>query len=185
MKSSLRITSTLHLDTVSCFHARKIPLVGRDRRLSAAFRDFGPEHSIPARSPIRLRVVTFVSAERHLEPAFSKMLLARPIGLLPLFRSLIPIASCIRTPAVPNVFVRHGSMKAKRIQKKQPLEKNRIHRLVRGTRLEVKKLRKKKNSTRNTDPMAYMDIQPVEFDPYDIRGRSTLKVPILRGTFFL
>jgi len=66
-------------------------------------------------------------------------------------------------------------MKAKRIQKRQPLEKNKIRRLIKGTRLEVKKERKKK-SIRNTDPMAYMDIQPVEFDPYDLRGRSTLKV---------
>jgi hypothetical protein len=66
-------------------------------------------------------------------------------------------------------------MKIQRIQKKRPLEKNRIHRLIKGTRLEVKKQRKKK-SIRNTDPMAYMDVQPVEFDPFDIRGRSTLKV---------
>jgi hypothetical protein len=66
-------------------------------------------------------------------------------------------------------------MKAKRIQKRQPLEKNRVHRLIRGTRLEVKKQRKKKH-VRTTDPMAYLDIQPVEFDPFDIRGRSTLTV---------
>lgn len=66
-------------------------------------------------------------------------------------------------------------MKIKRIQKRQPLEKNRLHRLIKGTRLEVKKQRKKKH-VRNSDPMAYMDIQPVEFDPFDIRGRSTLKV---------
>jgi hypothetical protein len=65
-------------------------------------------------------------------------------------------------------------MKVKRIQKKQPLEKNRIRRLIKGTKLEVKKQRKKK--IRNTDPNKYMTIKPVEFDPWDIRGRSTLTV---------
>jgi hypothetical protein len=76
-------------------------------------------------------------------------------------------------------------MKVKRIQKRQPLEKNKIRRLVKGTRLEVKKIRKKK-AIRNTDPMAYMDIQAVEFDPFDLRGRSTLKVTtIFFRTVFL
>jgi hypothetical protein len=102
------------------------------------------------------------------------MLLHRPISLLPLLRPSIPI-SCLRISPVSCVFARHGSMKAKRIQKRQPLEKNRVHRLIRGTRLEVKKQRKKKH-VRTTDPMAYLDIQPVEFDPFDIRGRSTLTV---------
>ena len=102
------------------------------------------------------------------------ILLHRPIGLLPLLRPSIPI-SCLRLSPPWCVFARHGSMKIKRIQKRQPLEKNRLHRLIKGTRLEVKKQRKKKH-VRNSDPMAYMDIQPVEFDPFDIRGRSTLKV---------
>ena len=66
-------------------------------------------------------------------------------------------------------------MKVKRIQKKQPLEKNKMRKLIKGTKLEVKKERKKK-SERNTDPYAYIDVKPVEFDPYDLRGRSTLKV---------
>ena len=66
-------------------------------------------------------------------------------------------------------------MKVKRIQKKQPLEKNRIRRLIKGTRLDVKEPSKKKKA-RNTDPNAYITVKPVEFDPHDIRGRSTLKV---------
>jgi len=67
-------------------------------------------------------------------------------------------------------------MKVKRIQRKQPLEKNRIARLIKGTKLEVKKQRKKK--VRNTDPSKYITVKPVEFDPWDIRGRSTLTVLI-------
>jgi hypothetical protein len=66
-------------------------------------------------------------------------------------------------------------MKFKRIQRKQPLEKTRIRRSIKGTKLEVKKPRKKK-SDRNTDPNKYIDVKAVEFDPHDLRGRSTLKV---------
>jgi hypothetical protein len=71
-------------------------------------------------------------------------------------------------------------MKVKRIQKKQPLEKNKWRRAIKGTKLEVKKPKKKKNQ-RNTDPNAYIDVKPIEFDPYDLRGRSTLKVSLLLG----
>jgi hypothetical protein len=109
-----------------------------------------------------------------------------------LFRAIVPVASSCRLiwplckqfhPRVPVLSsspspsleqVRFGSMKVKRIQRKQPLEKNRIRRVIKGTKLEVKKQRKKK--IRNTDPSKYMTIKPVEFDPWDIRGRSTLTV---------
>ena len=67
-------------------------------------------------------------------------------------------------------------MKVKRIQKRQPLEKNRIKRLIKGTKLEVKRGKKKKKYHGNEDPNAYIDVKPVEFDPYDLRGRTTLKV---------
>jgi hypothetical protein len=66
-------------------------------------------------------------------------------------------------------------MKVKRIQKRQPLEKNKIRRLVKGTRLEAKAPPKKK-SRKNPDPNAYIDVKAIEFDPYDLQGRSTLKV---------
>jgi hypothetical protein len=71
--------------------------------------------------------------------------------------------------------VRFGSMKVKRIQPKQPSEKTKARRLIKGTRLEVKRIRKPK-SIRNTDPNKYLDIKEIEFDPYDLRGRTTLKV---------
>src|SRR5437762_11320939 len=109
------------------------------------------------------------------------MLLTRTIGhIRPFVPFLLP--SCrqlIRPPLLLASFeqVRFGSMKVKRIQKKQPLEKNRIRRLIKGTRLDVKEPSKKKKKTRNTDPNAYITVKPVEFDPHDIRGRSTLKVP--------
>jgi hypothetical protein len=107
------------------------------------------------------------------------MLLARTIGRIRPFVPLV-LHSCtqlIRPPPLPasSEHVRFGSMKFKRIQKKQPLEKNRIRRLIKGTRLDVKEPSKKKKKTRNTDPNAYITVKPVEFDPHDIRGRSTLK----------
>ena len=68
-------------------------------------------------------------------------------------------------------------MKVKRIQRRRPLEKKRIKRLIRGTRLEVKKPKKlHKTKKRSTDPDKYITVKPVEFDPLDIRGRSTLIV---------
>jgi len=67
-------------------------------------------------------------------------------------------------------------MKVKRIQKRKPLEKNRVKKLIRGTRLEPPKLPKKK-SRKNPDKNAYIDVKRVEFDPYDLTGRSTLRVP--------
>src|SRR5579871_4235647 len=90
---------------------------------------------------------------------------------LPLSYATSPMA----TTGLLRQHIRYGSMKVKRIQKKQPLEKNKMRKLIKGTKLEVKKERKKK-SERNTDPYAYIDVKPVEFDPYDLRGRSTLKV---------
>ena len=103
-------------------------------------------------------------------------------GILPL-RSIASPSLVVRSAqwTLPSIIrpdqVRHGSMKVKRVQKKQPLEKNRIRRLIKGTKLEVKKEKKKKKKReRNTDPNAYIDVKPVEFDPYDLRGRSTLKV---------
>jgi hypothetical protein len=108
------------------------------------------------------------------------MLLARTIGHIRPFVSVIlpPCTQQLIRPSVLSSFdqVRWGSMKVKRIQKKQPLEKNRIRRLIRGTRLEPKKPKKKNKHIRNYDPNAYLTVKPVEFDPYDIRGRSTLKV---------
>ena len=74
--------------------------------------------------------------------------------------------------------VRWGSMKVKRIQRRHPLEKNRIKRLIRGTRLEVKKPKQlHKTKRRNTDPDKYITVKPVEVDAIDLRGRSTLIVP--------
>lgn len=67
-------------------------------------------------------------------------------------------------------------MKFKRIQKKQPLEKNRLRRLIKGTRLDPKKPKKNKTVYRNAS--TYIDVKEIEFDPWDIRGRSTLKVSI-------
>jgi hypothetical protein len=108
------------------------------------------------------------------------MLLTRTIGRIRPFVSVIlpPCTQQLTRPTVLSSFdrVRWGSMKVKRIQKKQPLEKNRIRRLIRGTRLEPKKAKKKNKHVRNYDPNAYLIVKPVEFDPYDIRGRSTLKV---------
>jgi hypothetical protein len=106
------------------------------------------------------------------------MLLARTIGRICPFVPLIP--SCTQLMRPPPLLasveqVRFGSMKVKRIQKRQPLEKNRIRRLIKGTRLDVKEPSKKKKKTRNTDPNAYITVKSVEFDPHDIRGRSTLK----------
>jgi hypothetical protein len=66
-------------------------------------------------------------------------------------------------------------MKVKRIQKRQPLQKNKVRKLIKGTRLAVKPPPKKK-SRKNPDPNAYIDVKPIEFDPYDLLGRSTLKV---------
>src|SRR5215471_176928 len=108
------------------------------------------------------------------------MLLPRTIGRIRPFVPLI-FHSCtqlIRPSPLPASFeqARFGSMKVKRIQRKQPLEKNRIRRLIKGTRLDVKEHSKKKKKARNTDPNAYITVKPVEFDPHDIRGRSTLKV---------
>jgi hypothetical protein len=95
------------------------------------------------------------------------------------FRPFFPSISRSFLPVIrPSVFLSHhvrfGSMKVKRIQKKKPLEKNRIRRLIKGTKLDVKKIRKKK--ARNTDPNAYLDVKEVEFDRYDLRGRTTLTV---------
>ena len=71
-------------------------------------------------------------------------------------------------------------MKVKRIQRRHPLEKNRIKRLIRGTRLEVKKPKQlHKTKRRNTDPDKYITVKPVEVDAIDLRGRSTLIVPPL------
>src|SRR5271169_329777 len=107
------------------------------------------------------------------------MHLARTIGRIRPFAPFV-LPSCtqfIRPPMVSSFEqVRFGSMKAKRIQRRQPLEKNRIRKLIRGTRLEVKKPKKKNKHVRNYDPNAYITVKPVEFDPHDIRGRSTLKV---------
>lgn len=105
------------------------------------------------------------------------MLLARAIGQSRPFMpsTLNPWTHIIRWPLLPSTNVRFGSMKVKRIQKKQPLEKNRIRRLIKGTRLEVKKPRRT-TRVRNTDPNAYVTVKPVDFDPFDLRGRSTLKV---------
>jgi hypothetical protein len=124
------------------------------------------------------------------------MLLSRAIG--PSVRSLgrltwpvckqshprIPVPSFSSTSPVFNQ-QRFGSMKVKRIQQKRPLEKNRIKRLIKGTKLEIKKQRKKK--IRNTDPDKYVTVKPVEFDPWDIRGRSTLTVlfPVLESPLML
>ena len=97
--------------------------------------------------------------------------------------SLLPIKSSqslLQSTSFPVIStrqqVRYGSMKVKRIQKRQPLEKNRIKRLIKGTKLEVKRGKKKKKYHGNEDPNAYIDVKPVEFDPYDLRGRTTLKV---------
>lgn len=108
-----------------------------------------------------------------------RMLLARTIGRICPFVPFIlpPCTELLRSPLLSSFDqVRFGSMKVKRIQKRQPLEKNRIRKLIRGTRLEVKKPKKKNKHVRNYDPNAYITVKPVEFDPYDIRGRSTLKV---------
>jgi hypothetical protein len=91
-----------------------------------------------------------------------------------------PGSLAFRLPSmVPSIVfrdhVRFGSMKIKRIQPRQPLQKNKIRRLMKGTRLEVKAPRKKK-SEKNPDPKAYIDVKEVDFDPYDLAGRSTLKV---------
>ena len=77
-------------------------------------------------------------------------------------------------------------MKVKRIQRRHPLEKNRIKRLIRGTRLEVKKPKKlHKTKRRSTDPDKYITVKPVEVDAVDIRGRSTLIVHPLFAFFSL
>jgi hypothetical protein len=108
------------------------------------------------------------------------MFLARTIGRIRPFApfGLHSCTQLVRPPSLLASFeqVRFGSMKVKRIQKRQPLEKNRIRRLIKGTRLEIKEPSKKKKKSRNTDPNAYITVKPVEFDPHDIRGRSTLKV---------
>lgn len=108
-----------------------------------------------------------------------RMLLTRAIGLTRPFTPLI-FSSCTQLlrPSFLSSFeqVRFGSMKAKRIQKRKPLEKNRVRKLIRGTRLEPPKPIKKKKKKVRSDPKSFITVKPVEFDTYDIRGRSTLKV---------
>jgi hypothetical protein len=91
-------------------------------------------------------------------------------------------------PLFASVQRRWGSMKVKRIQRQQPLEKNRVKRLIHGTHLEVKKPKRleKNKKIRNSDPSKYLTIKPFEFDPLDIRGRSTLIIsaPAQRPTAF-
>jgi len=104
-----------------------------------------------------------------------------PLGRLPLLHAAAPLAHRRLRLLAPSSVApqrRWGSMKVKRIQRRRPLEKNHIKRLVRGTRLEVKKPKRleKKKKIRNSDPSRYLTIKPYEFDPLDIRGRSTLIV---------
>jgi hypothetical protein len=115
-----------------------------------------------------------------------------PLGRLP-FLCAAARSSHATRPLPPPLFAsfqrRWGSMKVKRIQRRQPLEKNRVKRLIRGTRLEVKKPKRleKNKKIRNSDPSKYLTVKPFEFDPLDIRGRSTLIVsaPAQRpGAFF-
>jgi len=105
------------------------------------------------------------------------MLLPRTIGRIRP-RAPIPLIACtqvISLTLLPSFQpLRFASIKVKRIQKKKPLEKNRVRRLIKGTRLEVKK--PKKPSKVRRDPSTYIDLKEVEFNPWDIRGRSTLKV---------
>src|ERR1700731_2815375 len=86
----------------------------------------------------------------------SKMLVPRALGLS---RYCIPSISSQCSQWIPpsicsTLQVRFGSMKVKRIQRKQPSEKTKARRLIKGTRLEVKRVRKPK-SVRNTDPNKY------------------------------
>ena len=111
------------------------------------------------------------------------MLSARAIGH---FRWIFPSTATILRPilctAIPNSNnVRFGSMKVKRIQKKKPLEKNRVKRLIKGTKLEPKKSPKRKSHHRNPDPNAYIDVADHEFNPWDITGRTTLKALASHG----
>jgi hypothetical protein len=68
-------------------------------------------------------------------------------------------------------------MKAKKIQRKHPTENNKLKRLIKGTKLQ-EKAQKKKKSRRNTDPNAYLEVKKIEFDPFDLRGRTTLKASL-------
>src|SRR5277367_583682 len=84
-----------------------------------------------------------------------------PLGRLPLLCAAARSSPHARRPLPPPPFAslqrRWGSMKVKRIQRRQPLEKNCVKRLIRGTRLEVKKPKRleKKKKIRNADPTKY------------------------------
>jgi hypothetical protein len=107
----------------------------------------------------------------------SKMLVPRAIGVARCLAPSIssPYLQWIRPAVCTSIQVRFGSMKVKRIQRKHPLDKNKARRLIKGTRLEVKRVRKPSH-VRDTDPNKYIDVKEIEFDPFDLQGRSTLKV---------
>jgi hypothetical protein len=105
------------------------------------------------------------------------MLVPRAFGVV---RCLAPPVSTsylqlIRPAVCTSTQVRFGSMKVKRIQRKHPLDKNKARKLIKGTRLEVKRVRKPSH-IRDPDPNKYIDVKEIEFDPFDLLGRSTLKV---------
>ena len=70
--------------------------------------------------------------------------------------------------------VRFGSMKVKRIQKKKPLEANKIWRRVKGTKLQPKKPRKM-TVRQQADPFKYYRDEEVD-DPYRERTTVTIRV---------
>ena len=116
---------------------------------------------------------TKTQAERRMFFSARTIVSTRPL----FFSLLIPEARQFAIPIISASYqVRHGSMKVKRIQKKQPTEKNRIWKSIRGTKLQPKFKKKKVKIRGDADPNKYIDVKEVEFDPWDITGRTTLKV---------
>ena len=103
------------------------------------------------------------------------------VSTRPIFSSLlVPEVRQFLLPTITSSYqVRHGSMKFKRIQKKKPKEENRIWKLIRGTKLQPKFKKKKVKIRGNADPNKYLDVKEVESDPWDITGRTTLKVVLI------
>jgi hypothetical protein len=95
------------------------------------------------------------------------------------FRHIGPpiLTPCLQlglNPFMSREQVRFGSMKVKRIQKKQPLERNKIWRRVKGTKLQPRKPRRM-TARQQADPDKYIRFEEVE-DPYGEKQTVTIKV---------